>query len=100
MYTVTGCLCHNACGVAMSVATTMTTMTRDENEHDDRIVHHPFPHRPSILTHCKSPYHATRSKIRSFWRPHLDVRGYVGVATCVVGACRDVRCMSVSRRTW
>ena len=32
MYTVTGCLCHNACGVAMSVATTMTTMTRDENE--------------------------------------------------------------------
>ena len=66
MYTVTGCLCHNACGVAMSVATTMTTMTRDENEHDDKIVHRPFPHRPSILTYSKSPSHASRSKIRSF----------------------------------
>ena len=66
MYTVTGCLCHNVCSVEMSVTTAMTTMTSDENEHDDKIVHRPFPHRPSILTHSKSPYHATRSKIRSF----------------------------------
>jgi len=66
MYTVTGCLCHNVCGVEMSVTTTMTTMTSDENEHDDKTAHHPFPHRPSILTHSKSPSHASRSKIRSF----------------------------------